>query len=744
MREKSLLLKVSLLILLLFIPLTAGSREREQFMFLDELQPGMEGICKTVIKGNVITTFNFTVVDILASEYVGGAERVMTYHNIILARAGEGIEEAGGIASGMSGSPCYIDDKLIGALFASPSWETTLNEPEPTFLIQPIEQMLPVLDACKQKAAAAPTGTAPIATGYLPPQNKEVAVSSLTGSTNVEKIRFTTDQPSPEEVEANPSALFVRVLTTPVTVTGLSERAFNRLREGADEESLGIRRSSLHYIRGEEMFGRFLEALSQGVEERYDVQLYNLGGPGQVSGVDPGPLEPGGPVGDAIMLGGINYGGYGTVTYIEDQCLIAYGHPSFLLGDTDTFMTSAYVVDTVKSIQGPWKQGYLVEEIGSVVQDTFPAIGGAIGKSTEAIQFNIKVTDKDSGKIGEFKSRSVALTDWYPSNLLIAGLEAVDRTLGRIGQGTLNMHLTIKGAGLPKPLERRDIFVDNVDIATAGAFDPAWISYVLAWNEFADPQIGEVDLDIAVEKSLRVKVIEDVEPGQLTVSEGGVLPYTVRLQPYRGAQEVIEGSLSIPSWAGGDFIYLGAFPARDAFWRFEMAGPWIRPVFLSTILDIDGLIEAVEGAPTNDLMIVVAWSLRTGGAYAIDIKSVGDWVVDGDRESRYAVAVADVVGLNVAPMVDFTFSPVEPVVGEEVQFSDRSIDLDGYIVYWGWDFGDGTICPKEPSSCGAGDSRNPTHVFIEPRVYRVAHVLIDEQGAISKVSKEIKVSVARS
>ncbi|MGQ9477831.1 MAG: hypothetical protein ACUVRH_05025 [Candidatus Bipolaricaulia bacterium] len=637
MMKKRLLFRLGLVILSLAIiatALTAGGRDRGQFMFVDELAPGMTGYCKTAIDRNQIISFNFTIVDILRTAYVGLDPRAQEYKATILARGEEGFWTA----AGMSGSPCYINDKLIGALFASYTWDTPLTEPGKPFLIQPIEAMLPVLDACLSKAGA-PNAAAP-STGYLPAPGRTLTAVSMTGATNIDRIKVVAQPPSPEELEAQPRTLFVQYLTTPFTVTGLSGRAFSWLKEGMEAEVEG---SVLRYLRGERAFKSFVASLKQGLEERYDVELYNLGAGGQLQGVDPGPLVPGAPVGSAIMVGDFTYGGYGTVTYVEDQCLIAYGHPDLLLGVTDLFMTSVYIIDLIRSIQRPFKEGYILEEVGSVLEDRLPAIAGAIGRPTEAIQFNIKVTDKDSGITNQFTSKSVALPDWYPDNLLWAGLEAVDRTLNRVGPGTLNMHLTIKGAGGRRLLERRDIYVSNYDISGAGTFDPAWISYLLAWNEFADPQISAIDLEMVVEKNLRVKVIESIEPDAQSVSRGGTLRYTLTLQPHRGAQEKVSGSLKIPSWAEkDDLIYLEAFPANWAFWKFEPlrygAGPWARPSYADTVFDLPMLAGAIQDAPTNDKIIIVARSVN-GGAYAYEIRSVGDFFVDGDRESENIVQV---------------------------------------------------------------------------------------------------------
>ncbi len=215
-------------------------------------------------------------------------------------------------------------------------------------------------------------------------------------------------------------------------------------------------------------------------------------------------------------------------------------------------------------------------------------------------------------------------------------MEAIDSTLGRMGQGTLVLDMTVNGAGMPQPLQRHDIFVSTSDISAEAMFDPAWIEYLLAWNEFADPRISEINLDLSVEKALRVKVVESVEIADL---RGTRLSYEVTLQPHRGmASEVVNGTLDV-SRAKGDYVYLHVFPAREAFWKFEMLAPWERPYYVNDILNLNELIKAIEGAPTNDLILVAARSVNSGTFYDFEVKSVGDWYADGERQSEYMVEV---------------------------------------------------------------------------------------------------------
>lgn len=609
MHSRKVFFRISLAVLLLGVlatAFTAGGRDRGQFMFVDELQPGMQGTCKTVVKGNEISTFSFEVVSLIERPRV----------EWILVRVwGDAIRESGGISQGMSGSPCYVSDKLIGAisrLYAEDRFvDVTLVEDRPHVLLTPIEYMLEIVDACMQKAETELPGTE-------------------TGTAGLSIF--------PEGDTSNDLNGYAP-LASPIMVGGLSARTFDWMANGVDSQLLNGD-GAIFQLRGKQTFESFAQALIMGVERRYGLKLYPMAGsPGGVSS-DPADLEPGSPIGVALMLGDARAGVLGTVTYIEEPCLVAFGHPFLNKGETDIPLTAASVLDTIRNVKWPFKLTFLGDEIGNAVEDRYNGVGAVIGSQAKTIKFNFTVNDKDTGKSDTFSARSATLPDWHWYLLLFAGINAVDQTIARTGQGTLIMDMAVNGAGMPRPLQRREIFVSSRDISFEAMLDPAFIDYILAWNEFADPQISEIDLEMTVERALRVKVVESVEPEQQSVDVGGQLSYTVTLQPYRELQETISGSLNIPLSAQGDSIYLEAFPARWAFWKFQMQAPWARPYFLrDTILDLEGLTRAIQDAPTNDLLMVVARSASTDGAYAYDIKSLGDFFVDGDRESENVVQI---------------------------------------------------------------------------------------------------------
>ncbi|GAH25461.1 unnamed protein product, partial [marine sediment metagenome] len=105
----SLFIKFIFILLILFSLSVSVAFSNDLFMSTSEIKPGMRGIGKTVFHGTEIETFQVDIIDIIKGE--GEID------NFILAHlSGERIEASGGISEGMSGSPIYIDGRLIGAI----------------------------------------------------------------------------------------------------------------------------------------------------------------------------------------------------------------------------------------------------------------------------------------------------------------------------------------------------------------------------------------------------------------------------------------------------------------------------------------------------------------------------------------------------------------------------------------------------------------------------------------------------
>ncbi|MBC7081289.1 MAG: PKD domain-containing protein [Thermoplasmatales archaeon] len=85
--------------------------------------------------------------------------------------------------------------------------------------------------------------------------------------------------------------------------------------------------------------------------------------------------------------------------------------------------------------------------------------------------------------------------------------------------------------------------------------------------------------------------------------------------------------------------------------------------------------------------------------------------------------------INREPSADFIYSPEKASPGEEMEFTDLSTDMDGEIISYIWNFGDGTFSYE----------KNPTHAYEKPGEYEVTLIVKDDYGAIASIKKTITV-----
>jgi hypothetical protein len=189
---KKVLFYILIVLILTNVPVLAA----ENIMPLDEVEAGMTGYGKTVFSGSEIEKFDIEIIDVLDN-------RSLDENLILIKLTGDKVEEYGGIAAGMSGSPIYLDGKIIGAI--GYGWN---NSDHRFGLVTPIERMLKLLEA----------------------NNIEKS------SGNLSDFDIDLDEFTPEENIIRSES--------PIMVSGISGRALDRLEKNLAELNLDVIPSS--------------------------------------------------------------------------------------------------------------------------------------------------------------------------------------------------------------------------------------------------------------------------------------------------------------------------------------------------------------------------------------------------------------------------------------------------------------------------------------------------------------------
>src|SRR5215471_2099427 len=332
----------------------AGAVAATPQMGVEEIRPGMIGVGRTVFEGTRVEEFKVNILGVL--ENVIG-----THRNLILAKLEGGPLANTGVIAGMSGSPVYVDGKLIGAV----SYALGQFSKEPIAGITPIAEM-----------------TDATAFGGVRPNAAKVHIDFPLTRENLDTAfrralnwnRPFADRPG-DAMLAGASAIngvsgaeigtLLRPIATPLMMSGFEPAVSDLL-------------SSAFGAQGFIPTGR--ATMGRAGEKPYE-----------------GPLKAGDAIGVMLVSGDLELGATGTVTHVDGDKVYAFGHPLYNLGPTAFPMTRAYVYTVLPSLASSLKVSTTGEIIGSFLQDRAVAIAGRLGPGPKTIPVTLTLDSAGRG-----------------------------------------------------------------------------------------------------------------------------------------------------------------------------------------------------------------------------------------------------------------------------------------------------------------------------------------------------------
>jgi hypothetical protein len=516
------------LLLVGLLVLSLASQAASPIMPLAQVKAGMKGKGKTVFAGTKIEEFDAEVIGVLSN--------VQPKRSVILARlAGKGLESTG-VISGMSGSPVYIDGKLIGAVAFSFSYAK-----EAMAGITPIEEML-ALDKAPQVPRPGLSGQVPIR-GSMSLED----LSALYRATFAARTASSTDgQP-------------VVPLSVPLVFSGFSPWAFERAKSFFADMGFRPVRSGMG------------------------------GPPAQDSAPPAASLEEGDAIGVQLIGGDLDISAVGTVTYVNGSKVLAFGHPFYNLGAVDYAMTRATVLTIVPSLESSFKMAVSGPVIGRISQDRTSGALGEIGKLPELIPLNISLTDGPLDrkefklKLTDDKFLTPALVNLAVSSL-ITGEERAYGYLSLDFDGDIYLD---RGTSI----HLEDLFSGNYDTsATSLSGLLAAIVYYLGNNEFRDVGIFRIDLNVRATEEARLCALEKVLLDKYEVSPGEKIEIKVYYRTFKEETLVENVTFVAPALpAGTEFqIVVGDAATMQQTERSQYRVPDFVPRSLSQLIRILG------------------------------------------------------------------------------------------------------------------------------------------------------------
>lgn len=272
--------------------------------------------------------------------------------------------------------------------------------------------------------------------------------------------------------------------------------------------------------------------------------------PGGNAELDKVGLEPGSSVGVSLVRGDMVIGAIGTVTWTDEEGrILAFGHPFLQHGNSDYFMTNAWIFASVPNIQSAFKVGTLGKTLGRISQDRLSGIAGEQGENANIIPMYVSVTDKDRGLHKSSNVQLVTDEDLVPTLVDGVTYNTLSMAKDRKGGGTAKIRFTITAQGEkegPISLRRENMFYSATDIGKITDSELNIATDMLMNNRFDKVTIQDVNVDVETTSNCEVAEMTSASVPTAAVAQGSLVPITLTFKPYRSGEITRTVNFKVP------------------------------------------------------------------------------------------------------------------------------------------------------------------------------------------------------
>ncbi len=496
---------------------------------LKELQPGMWGTGYTVIDASgEIRPFDVQVVGIL------GDNSKMSAKRILVNLSGPLIEETGGAISGMSGSPIYFNGRLAGALSAG------YKDMYPTqrIMLTPIEDMLKIWD-------------------YPDTRNKTRMPQLDLAQMKAEREKFQADQeakakegkePAEEKAAEEAAAQSEEHEEQAGAEAQDEETATNEEAEVESGSEAPLEHKTTYFASGFGAQGlKMLQSKMSplGIQVDYDNTWDN--GVSMMSARPNAVLQPGSPVGVAMSIGDFTFGSMGTVTAVDGNRVLAFGHSYTHRGNVNYFMTDADVISTIHGPTSGMKLGNVQGIIGRVNQDRQDGIGGILGQFPQTVPVIVTVHDKDTGREITYNTMVAYDEEVLAALAPVVVYSSINTTLDRQDASTASLQFSLRSSyGKDGLISRRNMFYDGGDVAKVAVTELNDILAVILGNKEKEADMLDLKVDVTIDKGRKTATLVSAVPSKQEVVPGEEITFDTTIKPYRGEKIKLSVPYKVP------------------------------------------------------------------------------------------------------------------------------------------------------------------------------------------------------
>lgn len=509
--------------------LYAAEPDMSDIMKLSEIKPGMIGEGKTIFKGTEIETFKFKVLGVL--------EKFVPDKNLIIVELESPVLAEAGIIAGMSGSPAYIDGKIIGSI----SYGFAFSK-------RPIGGVTPIEDIIKTDEYNNPTFSIDISDIKIQFDKENIKyISDFLQKELARRINFTPDAAlAPIRLLGIQKGMDPAVLSslTPLLSPAGSFKDFNR--DQFDARNLKIDRK---------MF--------------------------EINAADAAAIP--------LIRGDFEYSASGTVTYVKGNKVYMFGHPFFNLGTVDFPLHKAEVISVVPSYQTSFKITATRNPIGAVLQDRLSAVQADLDQIPYMIPIKVFLENRN-------RTFNLEVVN-HPLLTPILGSVSLDNIFSSEYKQFGFSSLRVKGTIFIE--NEKNIIIDDLfsGINASDEFGGLLlaINFFLMNNKDRTIKIQKMDFEIDGSERVTSTAIENVILNKQSFYPGELIDIRIQLKNERGNEPVEQMQITAPNLKSGSEFYL-MVAGKNEMIRFETKN--IKTDYFP--ISLNTLIRAINNIRKNN------------------------------------------------------------------------------------------------------------------------------------------------
>ncbi len=525
------------------LALASATPAQSKYMSVDEVKPGMKGYGLTVLKGTKPERFDVEVISTLHNFRPG-------QHLFLVKTLHPRLEIARTVA-GMSGSPIFIDGKMIGAY--AYGWFFNV---EPIAGVTPIENMLDDLKRPVPAALAPPEGGSPLPSSLVPSgtgkgrETRALGLHRFGGDALGYDLRAHAEQvaehvapklaaPGPSQIGRDVSGSALSPASTSVMAGGLSPRALALATELLEPAGLDVLQTGGG--------GGSQKRLAEGALDKY---------------VD------GGVINVELVRGDISLAGLGTVTHVVGDKLVAFGHP-MIGGGIEALPTALGYVHWILSTQNrSFKIGEPYKPLGTLVNDRQASIVVDTARNAPMFPMALNIEGALVSPDTKTKWNMEVSTDPFfaPSFVAIGFGSALESVTGERNDMTWRAvsKVAVKGHGV---LELEDFGAgDRVPIGPSDIARSRLVRAVGAVmnNPWEAGQIERIDMSVKVVHKREVLYLRGAQVLESEIDAGQPARVKLNLQQHLGDMTTRTIEIPIDPSLAGEEVRIRLQPGYQA------------------------------------------------------------------------------------------------------------------------------------------------------------------------------------